>query len=80
MISIWSVKYGLKSTHHTVEYYVSQLKKNLLSIGCISEKDIKIIFKDNEQNVYFYKNNRLIVKINKFNNKLYKLNFTSIQW
>lgn len=33
--------------HHTVEYYVSQLKKNLLSIKCISEKDIKI-FKDDQ--------------------------------
>lgn len=35
--------------------YVSQLK-NLLSIGCTSGK-VRVIFEDNEQNVYFYKNN-----------------------
>lgn len=37
--------------------YVQQLKKNLLS--CAFEKGMKIIF-ENGQNVYFYKNDKLI--------------------
>lgn len=58
-----------------IKYYILQLKKNLLSI--LSEKPMKIIFKND--NVYFYKNNRLsIKKKKKIVNKLYKLNFISI--
>lgn len=37
--------------------YVPQLKKNLLLIGCISGKDMRVIFEDNKQNINFYKNN-----------------------
>lgn len=45
--------------------YVPRLKKNLLLIGCASEKRIRNIFKDDGQSIYFHKNNKLIVKENK---------------
>lgn len=35
--------------------YISKLK-NLLSIRCTSGK-VRVILEDNEQNIYFYKNN-----------------------
>lgn len=53
--------------------------KNLLSIECASEKEMRVIFEDDKQSVYFYKkNNKLIIKGNKLNNKLYKLNFIPV--
>ena len=41
------------------------------------KKEWKFFFENDEQNAYFYKNNKLIGKESKFNNRLYKLNFTS---
>ena len=67
-------------THHTISevLYISQLEEILLLIGCAFEKGMKGIFEDDGQNVYFYKKIKLIVKGNKLNNKLYKLNFISV--
>lgn len=48
-----------------------QLKKNLLSILC-EKWELSLC---NNNYVYFYKNNRLIIKKK---NKLFKLNFISI--
>lgn len=40
---------------------------------------MRVIFEDDKQSVYFYKkNNKLIIKGNKLNNKLYKLNFIPV--
>lgn len=39
-------------THYNRILYVSQLKKNLLSIGCASEKGIRVIFEDDRQSIF----------------------------
>lgn len=62
---------------HTIceERYLPEIKKELLSIGCTSEKGIRIIFEESRKRVVFYKNNKFIVDGHRENERLYKLNF-----
>lgn len=57
LILEWYILECICVTQSNRVLYVPQLKNNLSqSNGCASEKEISVIFEDDGQNIYFYRN------------------------